>query len=80
MANLKLQALKARYQARKLEALAELENYMSNSAGIGEHQHIVDEIDKLVSAIADEDGCMQVLDEVFTSSPEGNTQTNAVNS
>ena len=33
-----------------------------------------------VEAIADADGCMQVLDEVFTSSPEGNTQTNAVNS
>lgn len=80
MSNLKLQALKARYQARKLEAIAELENYMKNSAGIGEHPHIIDEMDKLVSTIADADGCMQVLDEVFTTSTEGNTEANAVNS
>lgn len=80
MANLKLQALKARYQARKIEAIAELENYMLNSTGIGEHPHIIDEMDKLVSSIADADGCMQILDEVFTTSDSGDTQTNAVNS
>ena len=80
MSNLKLQALKARYQARKLEAVAELENYMHNSAGIGEHPHTIDEMDKLVSTIDDADGCMRVLDEVFTTSTEGNTEANAVNS
>lgn len=80
MSNLKLQALKARYQAKKLEAIAELENYMSNSAGIGEHPGIIDEMDKLVQKVADADGCLATIDAVFTSSPEGNTETNAVNS
>jgi hypothetical protein len=80
MSNLKLQALKARYQAKKLEAIAELENYMSNSAGIGEHPSIIYEMDKLVQKVADADGCLAAIDAVFTSSPEGNTETNAVNS
>lgn len=80
MSNLKLQALNARYQAKKLEAIAELENYMSNSAGIGEHPSIIDEMDKLIQKVADADGCLAVIDAVFTSSPEGNTETNAVNS
>jgi len=80
MANLKLQALKARYQAKKLEALAELENYMANSVGVGEHPHIVDEMDKLVRVVADVDGCLAVLDEVFVTTPDGATKTDAVNS
>lgn len=80
MANLKLQALKARYQAKKLEAIAELENYMTNSVGVGEHPHIIDEMSKLVATIADADGCLAVLDEVFTTTPEGTTKTDAINS
>ena len=32
-----IEALMAKYQAQKLEAVANLQNYLSNPAGIGEH-------------------------------------------
>lgn len=60
--NMKLQALKARYQAEKLEALATLEVYLNNAAGIGEHPQIIDEMDKLIGAIADAEGKLEALD------------------
>ena len=39
--NLKVEALRLKYEAQKLEALATLEVYMKNSAGIGEHPQIL---------------------------------------
>ena len=59
--NLKLRALKSRYNAQKDEAFATLEVYLSNSVGIGEHPQIVDEMDKLIKTIAEADGCLEVL-------------------
>lgn len=59
--NLKLRALKSRYNAQKDNAFATLEVYLSNSVGIGEHPQIMDEIDKLIRTIADADGCLEVL-------------------
>lgn len=59
--NLKLRALKSRYNAQKDEAFATLEVYLSNSVGIGEHPQIIDEMDKLVKSIAEADGCLEVL-------------------
>lgn len=66
MANLKLEALRAKYQAQKLEALATLEVYTNNSVGIGEHPQIIGEMDKLVRQIADADGCLEVLSKSFS--------------
>lgn len=59
--NLKLRALKSRYNAQKDNAFATLETYLTNSVGIGEHPQIMDEIDKLIKSIADADGCLEVL-------------------
>jgi len=59
--NLKLRALKSRYNAQKDNAFATLEVYLTNSVGIGEHPQIMDEIDKLIKTIADADGCLEVL-------------------
>lgn len=59
--NLKLRALKSRYNAQKDNAFAILEIYLTNSVGIGEHPQIMDEIDKLIRSIADADGCLDVL-------------------
>lgn len=59
--NLKLRALKSRYNAQKDEAFATLEVYLGNSVGIGEHPQIIDEMDKLIKAIAEADGCLEVL-------------------
>lgn len=70
MANLKLEALKAHYVAKRLKAIATLDVYFNNSVGIGEHPQIIDEMDNLVRQIADAEGCLDVLNSNFTEEPE----------
>jgi hypothetical protein len=65
MANLKIQALKAKYQAQKLEALATIEVYLTNSVGIGEHPQIVEEMDKMIAQIEEADGRIETLNKYF---------------
>jgi hypothetical protein len=60
-----INALKLRYEAQKMEAIATLEVYLKNPVGIGEHPQIVEEMDKLVHVIADMDGCLAALNSVF---------------
>jgi hypothetical protein len=74
--SLKVDALRARYQAQKLEAIATLEVYIKNAAGIGEHPQIIEEMDKLVRDVADADDCLETLDQIFTTSDEGETLGN----
>lgn len=62
--SLKIEALKAKYIAQRLEALATLEVYMKNSAGIGEHPQIIEEMDKLVKSIAEANDCLETLNEL----------------
>jgi hypothetical protein len=70
--NLKLRALKSRYNAQKDEAFATLEVYLGNSVGIGEHPQIIDEMDKLIKTIAEADGCLEVLNKyIEVDSPTG---------
>jgi hypothetical protein len=66
MANLKLEALRAKYQSQRLEALATLEVYTNGAVGIGEHPQIIEEMNKLVRQIADADGCLEVLAKTFS--------------
>jgi len=49
---IKFEALKARYNAQKLEAMAVLMTYATNSVGIGEHPQIIEEMDTLIGKIA----------------------------
>ena len=63
--DLKVDALKAKYQAEKLEAIATLEVYVKNSAGIGEHPQIIEEMAKLVEQVANANDCLEALDEIF---------------
>jgi hypothetical protein len=65
MSELKLKALRARYNAERLEALATIEVYMSNSVGIGEHPQIIDELDKLVRKVDEAEGLLKTLDSTF---------------
>jgi len=60
-----INALKLRYEAQKMEAIATLEIYLKNPVGIGEHPQIVDEMDKLIHTIADVDGCIDALKTVI---------------
>ena len=72
--NLKIKALRAKYQAQKLEALATLEVYMNNAAGIGEHPQVIEEMDKLVRQVADADSYIETLNQVFVEQVDGNQQ------
>jgi predicted sugar kinase len=48
-----LEALEARYNAQIAEADATIKIYLENSVGIGEHPQHIDEVDKLISKIAE---------------------------
>jgi hypothetical protein len=74
--DLKVDALKAKYQAEKLEAIATLEVYVKNSAGIGEHPQIIEEMAKLVEQVANANDCLEALDEIFIRT--GDDSTNVV--
>jgi hypothetical protein len=80
--NLKVEALRLKYEAQKLEALATLEVYMKNAAGIGEHPQVIEEMDNLVKSVAEARDCLETLNEIFTSSDEGTalTDSGSVNS
>ena len=75
--NLKVEAPRLKYEAQKLEALATLEVYMKNSAGIGEHPQILEEMDKLVRSYADADDCLETLNEIFTTTDDGTALANS---
>lgn len=69
--SLKVDALRARYIAMRLEAIATLEIYSENAVGIGEHPQIIEEMDKLVRTIADVNGYLDVLEQIFVNTDEG---------
>jgi hypothetical protein len=66
MNNKLLLALKARYQAQKAEGLANIDVYMQNPAGIGEHPDITGAIAEQIAKIAEADDGLLVLEENFS--------------
>ena len=60
-----VEALQAKYVASKLEAVANLKNYVENPAGIGEHPNIVEECDKLVKQIASANEGLETIRNLF---------------
>jgi hypothetical protein len=79
--SLKVDALRAKYVAMRLEAIATLEIYTKNAVGIGEHPQVIEEMDKLVRIVADTNGYLEALDKVFVQTDEGTTlgQTGPLN-
>ena len=75
--NLKIEALRLKYEAQKIEALATLEVYMKNAAGIGEHPQVIEEMDNLVKSIAEADECLKTLGEIFTNTDDGPALTDS---
>jgi len=69
--SLKVDALRAKYIAMRLEAIATLEVYTKNAAGIGEHPQIIEEMDKLIRVVADVNGYLEALDSVFVANDNG---------
>ena len=56
-------ALRARYEADIAEADATINIYLTNSVGIGEHPQHIEEVDKLVSKIAEAKDKLEVLED-----------------
>ena len=54
-------ALVSRYEAERDEALATLEVYYNNPAGIGEHPQVVEEMSKQIEKLANAEDCLSQL-------------------
>ena len=60
-----LTAVEAQYVADRAKAQANLEIYLQNSAGVGEHSDIIAEMKELVMQIHDADGAISILKENY---------------
>ena len=58
-----INALRSRYEADIAEADATINIYLTNSVGIGEHPQHIEEVDKLVSKIAEAKDKLEVLED-----------------
>ena len=58
-------ALKSKYEAEKTSALATLDVYFTNAAGIGEHPQIVEEMAKQLELLANAEDCLESLKKNF---------------
>ena len=65
-----IDALVAKYQAKKLEALTNLNIYFTAAVGVGEHPNIVEEVDKLISQVSDAEGKIATLRSIVNQSNE----------
>ena len=72
VANLIMNALLAEANAKETKALANLQNYMSNSAGIGEHPDVVTECMKLVKDIAEAKEIKETIKKLIEESNNNN--------
>ena len=73
MTQLIIDALVAKYNAQIAEGRANLQNYFSNPAGIGEHPNIVEECDKLISQIGSAQDKLQTLEKIVKEGNESST-------
>ena len=60
-----VKALELKYQGAIAEAQANIEIYLTNSAGIGEHPEILSAIDSQVELIAEAEDKLIVLNQYF---------------
>ena len=54
-------ALMSKFKSQRDEALATLEVYYNNPAGIGEHPQVVEEMAKQVESLANAEDCLDQL-------------------
>jgi hypothetical protein len=59
--SLVIDALKAKYVAQRLEAMANLQTYLSAAVGVGEHPNIVAECDELIGKVSEAEGKLSTL-------------------
>ena len=69
-----LEALMMRYQAQKVEAIVNLNTYLTAAVGVGEHPNIVGECDKLMKQISEAEGNMETLQKLVKESETKNAE------
>ena len=69
-----LEALMMRYQAQKVEAIVNLNTYLTAAVGVGEHPNIVGESDKLLKQISEAEGNMETLQKLVKESETKNAE------
>jgi hypothetical protein len=57
-----LTALRSHFIAKRDRSIANLNNYLNNPAGIGEHPDIVEECTKLLQDLSEADGVLSTLE------------------
>ena len=65
MKNYIYNALYTKYKSQEAEALATLEIYFNNPAGIGEHPGIIEEMDIQMRKLSDAQDGMEVIERNF---------------
>jgi len=64
------QAVKARFKANKLEALANMENLFEQPVGVAEHPNIVETLSSLAEDLANAQDVLNCLENYFENKPE----------
>ena len=65
MSQLIMNALMKQAEAKEAKAIANLNNYMTNPAGIGEHPDLVAAVDHQMSALADAQDKLESLIQIY---------------
>ena len=60
-----LDALKAKYDAQYKEAEVTLRVYANNPVAIGEHPQHIEEMDKLIAAMADAQDKLEIVNKIY---------------
>ena len=74
MTQLIMNAIIAEANAKEAKAIANLQNYMNNPAGIGEHPDIVAECSKLVKNIAEAREMRETVHSIVNASNQANRE------
>jgi len=61
----KIKALELKYRAGIAEHLAEIQNYVDNSVGVGEHGNLVESMDQLVGKLSEFEEKLVTLEKYF---------------
>lgn len=74
------EALIAKYQAQRSEALANLELYFSSPVGIGEHSDLLTEFDRWIKQLADAESYLESIEKYFGGKLDEDSQKKMIKS
>ena len=73
MSKLIIEAVMAQAKADEAKAIANLNNYLSNSVGVGEHPDVVTEVTKLIKDVAEARELQEIII-ALSDNPENKTE------